>query len=74
MTQPLNLANPLTMLLMAAATAFASEQVWMAENLNYKTGISRCYDDNESNCKKDLAGGYADIIGSRQWWIWIDKR
>jgi uncharacterized protein (TIGR02145 family) len=26
--------------------------VWMAENLNYKTGNSWCYDNDESNCKK----------------------
>jgi len=25
-------------------------QCWMAENLNYETGNSRCYDDNSSNC------------------------
>jgi uncharacterized protein (TIGR02145 family) len=25
---------------------------WMAENLNYQTGNSWCYDNNESNCKK----------------------
>ena len=27
-------------------------QTWMAENLNYKTQDSYCYDDNESNCSK----------------------
>jgi uncharacterized protein (TIGR02145 family) len=27
-------------------------QTWMAENLNYKTGNSWCYGDDESNCKK----------------------
>ena len=27
-------------------------QTWMAENLNYKTTNSYCYDDNESNCQK----------------------
>lgn len=27
-------------------------QTWMAENLNYKTEDSRCYDDKEENCKK----------------------
>jgi len=25
-------------------------QVWMAENLNYSTGNSRCYDNSSSNC------------------------
>lgn len=28
------------------------DQVWMAENLNYKTSSSYCYDDNPDNCKK----------------------
>jgi uncharacterized protein (TIGR02145 family) len=28
------------------------EQVWMAENLNYKTGNSKCYGNSDSNCKK----------------------
>ncbi len=28
------------------------KQVWMAENLNYKTTKSYCYDNNESNCQK----------------------
>ena len=27
-------------------------QVWMAENLNYTTQDSYCYEDNESNCSK----------------------
>jgi len=27
-------------------------QTWMAENLNYKTGNSRCYGDEDSNCVK----------------------
>jgi len=27
-------------------------QTWMAENLNYKAKESKCYDNNESNCKK----------------------
>jgi uncharacterized protein (TIGR02145 family) len=27
-------------------------QTWMAENLNYKTSKSKCYDNNESNCEK----------------------
>lgn len=27
------------------------EQYWMAENLNYKTENSYCYDDQESNCE-----------------------
>ena len=28
------------------------EQVWMAENLNYKTSSSWCYDNNINNCNK----------------------
>jgi uncharacterized protein (TIGR02145 family) len=28
------------------------EQVWMAENLNFKTEKSWCYDNDEANCKK----------------------
>ena len=27
------------------------DQCWMAENLNYETGNSWCYDDNSSNCE-----------------------
>jgi len=27
-------------------------ETWMAENLNYKTGISWCYDDKDENCAK----------------------
>jgi uncharacterized protein (TIGR02145 family) len=26
--------------------------VWMVENLNYKTGDSWCYEDDEDYCKK----------------------
>ncbi len=26
------------------------QQCWMAENLNYATALSMCYDDNEENC------------------------
>ncbi len=33
-------------------TVKIGDQVWMAENLNYKTGESKCYDNKESNCKK----------------------
>lgn len=33
-------------------TVKIGNQVWMAENLNYKTGESKCYDNKESNCKK----------------------
>jgi len=28
------------------------KQVWMAQNLNYETGNSWCYDNKSSNCKK----------------------
>jgi uncharacterized protein (TIGR02145 family) len=31
-------------------TVQIGSQVWMAENLNYATGKSRCYDNNSSNC------------------------
>ena len=33
-------------------TVKIGDQVWMAENLNYKTSESKCYDNKESNCKK----------------------
>jgi uncharacterized protein (TIGR02145 family) len=33
-------------------TVKIGEQVWMAENLNYKTDNSQCYDNNEANCNK----------------------
>ncbi|GBU22883.1 hypothetical protein R80B4_02796 [Fibrobacteres bacterium R8-0-B4] len=33
-------------------TAQIGGQVWMAQNLNYKTGDSRCYNDNPSYCDK----------------------
>jgi uncharacterized protein (TIGR02145 family) len=33
-------------------TVKIGEQVWMAENLNYKTDNSWCYEDNEANCGK----------------------
>ena len=33
-------------------TVKIGEQVWMAENLNYKTENSYCYKDNEANCAK----------------------
>jgi len=33
-------------------TAKINEQVWMAQNLNIKTGKSWCYDNKESNCNK----------------------
>lgn len=33
-------------------TVKIGEQVWMAENLNYKTENSYCYKDDEANCAK----------------------
>ncbi|MDR2693274.1 MAG: leucine-rich repeat protein [Chitinispirillales bacterium] len=33
-------------------TVKIGNKTWMAKNLNYKTGNSRCYDDQESNCDK----------------------
>ncbi len=51
-------------------TISIGEQIWMAENLNYKTEGSYCYKDNISNCQKygrlytwatamDSVGGYS---------------
>ena len=31
-------------------TVTLGERIWMAENLNYKTKNSYCYNDKESNC------------------------
>lgn len=33
-------------------TILVDDLTWMAENLNYKTGKSLCYDNKESNCNK----------------------
>lgn len=33
-------------------TVKIGKQIWMAENLNYKTGDSYCYDDNPAKCQK----------------------
>ena len=33
-------------------TVTIGDQTWMAENLNYETGNSYCYDDDPSNCSK----------------------
>lgn len=33
-------------------TVVIGSQIWMAENLNYKTEISHCFDDNSANCSK----------------------
>jgi uncharacterized protein (TIGR02145 family) len=33
-------------------TVKTGEQVWMAENLNYETDNSFCYNDNSANCSK----------------------
>ena len=33
-------------------TVKIGEQIWLAENLNFSSGNSWCYDDNSSNCNK----------------------
>ncbi|MCQ2124632.1 MAG: hypothetical protein MJZ25_10650 [Fibrobacter sp.] len=33
-------------------TVEIGNQTWMAENLNYETSESKCYDNKESNCKR----------------------
>jgi uncharacterized protein (TIGR02145 family) len=33
-------------------TVEIGEQVWFAENLNYEVGVSKCYDNNPTNCTK----------------------
>ncbi|GBU21971.1 hypothetical protein R80B4_01873 [Fibrobacteres bacterium R8-0-B4] len=33
-------------------TATIGGKAWMAQNLNYQTGNSRCYDNDNSNCEK----------------------
>ena len=33
-------------------TVIIYDQTWMAENLNYQTSNSKCYDNNASNCAK----------------------
>ncbi|MDR2554698.1 MAG: fibrobacter succinogenes major paralogous domain-containing protein [Fibromonadaceae bacterium] len=33
-------------------TAVIGKQTWMAENLNYETGVSKCYDKKIDNCDK----------------------
>ena len=33
-------------------TVKIGDQIWMAENLNYKTDDSYCYDDEPANCRK----------------------
>lgn len=33
-------------------TVKIGDKVWMAENLNYQTGESKCYDNKPENCDK----------------------
>ena len=33
-------------------TVKIGKMVWMAENMNYKTAASKCYDDKSENCEK----------------------
>lgn len=33
-------------------TVIIGSKLWMAENLNFKTGNSECYEGNEANCEK----------------------
>ena len=53
------------------AVRMPDERRWMAENLNFKTANSSCYNDVESNCDNDYGRMYTQDdaqIACPQWW------